>query len=71
MENPNLKTGDIEVVVEDLQIENPSKPLPFVIGDKSVNEETKLKYRFLDLRAEGSFDKFKMRSKAAIAARLG
>ena len=69
LENPNLKTGDIEVVVESLEIENPSKPLPFVIGDKSVNEETKLKYRFLDLRADGNFDKFKMRSKAAIAAR--
>ena len=48
--NPKLKTGEIEVVVENLIVENPSKPLPFVIGDKNVSEETRLKYRFLDLR---------------------
>ena len=67
--NPKLKTGEIEVVVDELIIENPSEPLPFVIGDKSVNEEIKLKYRFLDLRTNENFERFKLRSKAAIAAR--
>ena len=67
--NPKLKTGEIEIVVENLSIENPSEPLPFVIGDKSVNEEIKLKYRFLDLRTNENYEKFKLRSKAAIAAR--
>lgn len=67
--NPKLKTGEIEIIVSKLIIENPSVPLPFVIGDNNVGEETKLKYRFLDLRTTESFNKFKMRSSAAIAAR--
>jgi len=67
--NPKLKTGEIEVVVETLKIENPSVNLPFVIGDKAVGEEIRLKYRFLDLRTEENFARFLMRSKAAIAAR--
>ena len=67
--NPKLKTGEIEIVVDTLIIENTSEPLPFVLGDKSVNEEIKLKYRFLDLRTNENFERFKLRSKAAIAAR--
>ena len=67
--NPKLKTGEIEIVVSDLVIENRSAALPFVIGDKEVGEETRLKYRFLDLRTNESFTKFQMRSRAALAAR--
>lgn len=67
--NEKLKTGEIEVVVNELVIENPSAPLPFVIGDKNVGEETRLKYRFLDLRTPENFAKFQTRSKAAIATR--
>lgn len=67
--NPKLKTGEIEVVVNDLVIENPSDALPFVIGDENVNEEIRLKYRFLDLRDPKNFNKFQIRSKAAIACR--
>ncbi len=67
--NPRLKTGAIEVVVDELIIENRSNPMPFVIGDERVGEETKLKYRYLDLRSPSSYETFKLRSKAAIAAR--
>ncbi len=67
--NPRLKTGSIEVVVDELIIENRSAPMPFVIGDDKVGEETKLKYRYLDLRAPSSYETFRLRSKAAIAAR--
>ena len=67
--NPKLKTGEIEVVVDELIIENPSAPLPFVIGDKGVGEEIRLKYRYLDLRTSENFTKFALRSKAALAAR--
>jgi len=67
--NPRLKTGAIEVVVDELIIENRSAPMPFVIGDEKVGEETKLKYRYLDLRSKSSYDTFLLRSKAAIAAR--
>ncbi|MFV0481589.1 MAG: aspartate--tRNA ligase [Campylobacteraceae bacterium] len=67
--NPKLKTGEIEVVLEQLIIENPSEPLPFVIGDPNVNEEIRLKHRYLDLRNSKSYETFKLRSKAAIATR--
>ncbi|QKF92532.1 aspartate--tRNA ligase [Campylobacter sp. CCUG 57310] len=67
--NPRLKTGEIEVVVGEVIVENPSEPLPFMINDNSVNEDIRLKYRFLDLRNERLQNIFKMRSKAAIAAR--
>ena len=67
--NPRLKTGDIEMVVDVLVIENKSAPTPFVIGDKNVGEETRLKYRYLELRDPSMFETFRLRSKAAIAAR--
>ncbi|WP_279061860.1 aspartate--tRNA ligase [Campylobacter lanienae] len=67
--NPKLKTGEIEVVIDELIIENESAPLPFVIGDNSVGEDIRLKYRFLDLRNENSLSKFQLRSKASIACR--
>jgi aspartyl-tRNA synthetase len=67
--NPRLKTGAIEIVVDELIIENKSAPLPFVIGDKKVGEETTLKYRYLELRDPSMYESFRLRSKAAIAAR--
>lgn len=51
MINPKMTTGEIEVVVEDLEILSKSKVLPFVIDDDvEANEVTRLKYRYLDLR---------------------
>ena len=67
--NPNLITGKIEVVVNNLIIENKSNPMPFELGDSKVNEEIRLKYRYLDLRTSKSYETFKLRSKAAIAVR--
>ncbi|MDD7514105.1 aspartate--tRNA ligase [Campylobacter lanienae] len=67
--NPKLKTGEIEVIIDELIIENESAPLPFVIGDNSVGEDIRLKYRFLDLRNEDSLSKFQLRSKVSIACR--
>ena len=69
LENPKLKTGKIEIVVDDLNIENRSKPMPFDLNDDKVNEEIKLKHRYLELRTQRSYDIFKLRSKATIAAR--
>ena len=69
LENPKLKTGKVEMVVEKLVIENRSKPMPFELNDDKVNEEIKLKYRYLELRTQKSYDIFKLRSKATIAAR--
>lgn len=67
--NPKLKTGEIEVVVSKLTIENESAVPPFAIADESVNEELRLKYRFLDLRNPKLYENFALRSKACIAAR--
>ncbi|MGH2305775.1 aspartate--tRNA ligase [Campylobacter taeniopygiae] len=67
--NTKLKTGEIEVVVSKLIIENESAVPPFAIADESVNEELRLKYRFLDLRNPKLYENFSLRSKACIAAR--
>jgi aspartyl-tRNA synthetase len=69
LENPKLKTGKIEIIVDQLVIENKSLPMPFDLNDEKVNEEIRLKYRYLDLRTSKSYDIFKTRSKATIAAR--
>jgi aspartyl-tRNA synthetase len=69
LENPNLKTGKVEIVVERLTIENRSLPMPFDLGDPKVNEEIRLKYRYLELRTQKAYDTFKLRSKATIATR--
>lgn len=67
--NAKLKTGEIEVVVDELIVENESPTPPFEIGDENVNEELRLKYRFLDLRNPKLYANFALRSKACIAAR--
>lgn len=51
MTNPNLKTGEIEILVTDLKIFNHAKTPPFLIEDTvDVSETIRLKYRYLDLR---------------------
>jgi len=69
LENPNLITGKIEIVLDELVIENKSKPMPFDLNDEKVNEEIKLRNRFLELRSKKSYDIFKLRSTANIAIR--
>lgn len=50
--NPNMKTGEIELVAEQLFILSEADPTPFSIGDDGANEALRLKYRYLDLRRE-------------------
>ncbi len=61
-ENPNLTTGDIEIVIDTLEVLNTCKPLPFqVADDKNVDEMVRLKYRYLDLRRQSMQDKLRLR----------
>ena len=51
--NKDLTTGEIEVSVTEIVVLNEAKPMPFMINDrKSANEETRLTYRYLELRTE-------------------
>lgn len=50
--NPNMKTGEIEVVAEELKILSEADTTPFSIGDDGANEALRLKYRYLDIRRE-------------------
>jgi aspartyl-tRNA synthetase len=71
--NPDLPTGDIEVIVEQLEVLNPSAPLPFQIDERvTVGEEARLKHRYLDLRRPGASSAgaaIRLRSKVNAAAR--
>jgi len=68
--NPNLKTGEIEVVVRDLWLLNDAKTTPFPIEDEvSTSEELRLKYRYLDLRRPKMQETFRMRHRITMAVR--
>ena len=63
--NNDLKTGEIEVDINSIFLLNESKPLPFMIGDReSASEETRLKYRYLELRTEEMQKNMLLRHKA-------
>jgi len=64
--NPKMKTGEIEVLVTECKLLNPSKALPFTLdGFVDVNENIRLKYRYLDLRTGTLQSNLILRSKVA------
>jgi aspartyl-tRNA synthetase len=68
--NPNVPTGEVELVVDELRILNVSKPLPFLPSDTVLaNEEMRLKYRYLDLRRDPMQYNIELRHKIALAIR--
>lgn len=68
--NPELKTGEIEVIADSLKILSASQTPPFAIDDEvSVNDNIKYKYRYLDLRRPVLQNIFALRSKTAFSAR--
>jgi aspartyl-tRNA synthetase len=70
--NPDLPTGEVEVVATAIDVLNPSAPLPFQIDERvTVGEEARLKYRYLDLRRPAPGAAIRLRSKVNAAARSG
>ena len=71
MENPRMPTGEIEIAVKELEILSKAKTPPFSVADEKieVNEELRLKYRYLDIRRGDVSKKLVMRHQAMIAAR--
>ncbi len=68
--NPNLISGEIEVITTKLEVLSKSAPLPFPIDDRTtVNDEVRLRYRYLDLRRKSAGDILRMRSKMSQIAR--
>jgi aspartyl-tRNA synthetase len=71
--NPDLATGEVEVVAREITVLNPSAPLPFQIDERvSVGEEARLRHRYLDLRRPGSHSAghgLRLRSRVNAAAR--
>ncbi len=71
--NDKIPTGAVEVLVKELVVLNHAAPLPFQIDDPEaaakVNEETRLQYRYLDLRRPEMTRNLRLRSKVAIATR--
>jgi aspartyl-tRNA synthetase len=70
LENPNMPTGEIEVVATELLLLNESKTPPFSPAEDAIaNEEVRLKYRYLDLRRTEMQHHFALRSRVAMAIR--
>ncbi len=68
--NEKLATGEIEVEVDNLELINKSREIPFAItDDTNALEDTRLKYRYLDLRRESLKNKFVVRNEITFATR--
>ena len=65
-ENPELPTGEVEVVTDEVEVLSEAEPLPFPIeGSAEISEDVRLKYRYLDIRREDTARALRIRSRAA------
>ena len=68
--NPKLPTGEVELAVDDVTVESVAEPLPLqVAGETEFPEETRLRYRFLDLRREKIHRNIALRSRVIASIR--
>ena len=68
-ENPNLATGDIEIIPSELRILNRADPLPFPLDAEPQNEDLRMTHRYLDLRRPRFARNLRIRHQAAKATR--
>lgn len=67
--NSSMKSGEIEVLAKDIEVLNAALTPPFMIDDENINEETRLKYRFIDLRRPQMQANLRLRARVSSAAR--
>ena len=67
--NPNLVSGEIEVLAKAIEVLNPSAPPPFLMDDDTLSENVRLELRFLDLRRPDMQANLRLRYRTAMAVR--
>ncbi len=67
--NPNIPTGDIEIFATKIEVLNVAETLPFQMTDEGLNENIRLKYRYLDLRREQMINNLKKRHRMIMSIR--
>ena len=67
--NPNLGSGEIEVLAHDLEILNASAPMPFQLDDENLSENVRLTHRVIDLRREVMQKNLRLRYRVSMAVR--
>jgi aspartyl-tRNA synthetase len=67
--NPELRSGEVEVLAHEVEVLNASAPPPFQLDDDKLNENTRLEHRVLDLRREPMQRNLRLRYRVAMAVR--
>ena len=67
--NPELRSGEVEVLAQEVEVLNPSAPIPFQLDDENLAEITRLTHRVIDLRREPMQRNLKLRYRVAMAVR--
>ena len=67
--NPEMPTGAVEVLGKSIQVLNPARTPPFQLDEDDVGEETRLRYRYVDLRRPEMFDRIATRARITRAMR--
>lgn len=68
--NPDMPTGQVEVLGLDLEVLNAAETPPFQLDDQDVNEEIRLRYRYIDLRRPEMQEKLRLRARVTHAMRI-